>query len=101
MTKADIVEHIATKTGLTKTDTSLVLEGIIETLKDALVAGQTVEIRGFGTFRIRPRAARRARNPRTGDPVDIPPRFVPTFKPSRELKEAVDERNQPGHPAIL
>jgi integration host factor beta subunit len=94
MTKAEIVEHIAQTTGLTKTDTSLVVEGMIETLKKALIDGETVEIRGFGTFRIKQRAARRARNPRTGDPVDIPAKYVPTFKPSRELKDAVTTRNE-------
>lgn len=94
MTKADIVENIAEKTGLTKTDTSLVVEGIIETLKEAMVSGDSVEIRGFGTFKIKKRAARRARNPRTGEPVDIPAKYVPAFKPSRELKDAVEEENE-------
>ncbi|MFC1529906.1 HU family DNA-binding protein [Gemmatimonadota bacterium] len=92
MTKADIVEQIAAKTGLTKTDTGLVVEGVLESLKEALITGETVEIRGFGTFKIKQRAARRARNPRTGEPVDIPEKFVPTFKPSRELKDAVANR---------
>ena len=96
MTKAEIVEHIAQTTGLTKTDTSLVVEGMIETLKKALIDGDTVEIRGFGTFKIKERAARRARNPRTGEPVDIPAKYVPTFKPSRELKDEVATRNQTG-----
>ena len=96
MTKADIVEHIAARTGLTKTDTSLVVEGVIETLKEALITDQTVEIRGFGTFKVKKRAARRARNPRTGEPVDIPEKYVPTFKPSRDLKDAVAERIRPG-----
>ncbi len=96
MTKADIVEHIAERTGLTKTDTALVVEGMIETLKDALISGETVEIRGFGTFKIKQRAARRARNPRTGEPVDIPAKYVPTFKPSRELKNSVADRERYG-----
>ena len=96
MTKAEIVEQIAQMTGLTKTDTALVVEGMIETLKDALIDGATIEIRGFGTFKIKQRAARRARNPRTGEPVDIPAKFVPTFKPSRDLKDAVADRNSPG-----
>ena len=65
MTKADIVENIAEMTGLTKTDTALVVEGMIETLKDAMISGETVEIRGFGTFKIKERAARRARRDRT------------------------------------
>ncbi len=96
MTKSDIVEHIAERTGLTKTDTALVVEGMIETLKDALISGETVEIRGFGTFKIKQRAARRARNPRTGEPVDIPAKYVPTFKPSRELKNSVADRERYG-----
>ena len=95
MTKAEIVEHIAQMTGLTKTDTALVVEGMIETLKEALIEGKTIEIRGFGTFKIKERAARRARNPRTGEPVEIAAKFVPTFKPSRELKDAVAEHNRP------
>ncbi|MCK4351698.1 MAG: integration host factor subunit beta [Candidatus Krumholzibacteria bacterium] len=94
MTKADIVENIAERTGLTKTDTALVVEGMIETLKEAMISGETVEIRGFGTFKIKERAARRARNPRTGEPVDIPTKFVPTFKPSRDLKNAVADRER-------
>jgi integration host factor beta subunit len=92
MTKADIVEQIAAGTGLTKTDTGMVVEGVLEALKEALITGETVEIRGFGTFKIKKRAARRARNPRTGEPVDIPEKYVPTFKPSRELKDAVANR---------
>ncbi len=96
MTKADMVENIAGRTGLTKTDTAMVVEGVIETLKNAMISGETVEIRGFGTFKIKKRAARRARNPRTGEPVDIPAKFVPTFKPSRELKDSVANEIRPG-----
>ena len=94
MTKADIVEAIADMTGLTKTDTALVVDGMLETLKAAMISGDTVEIRGFGTFKIKERAARRARNPRSGEPVDIPAKFVPTFKPSRDLKDAVANKER-------
>jgi len=94
MTKADIVEAIAEMTGLTKTDTAFVVDGMLETLKAAMIAGETVEIRGFGTFKIKERAARRARNPRSGEPVDIPAKFVPTFKPSRDLKDAVANKER-------
>lgn len=90
MTKADIVNRIADATGLTKTDTSTVLEGFLGCVVDALKAGDHIEIRGFGTFKVVERASRTGRNPKTGDVVRIPERPVPVFKPSRELRTAVE-----------
>ena len=91
MTKADIVNRIADATGLTKTDTSTVLEGFLASVVDALQAGEHIEIRGFGTFKVVERASRTGRNPKTGDVVRIPERPVPVFKPSRELRTAVED----------
>jgi nucleoid DNA-binding protein len=94
MTKADIVEQISNSTGLTKKDTAMAVEGFIQAVRQALSNGQNIEIRGFGSFKVKSRRARKARNPRTGQAVDVPARMVPTFKPSKELKDMV-ERSHP------
>ena len=89
MTKADLVDQVATATGLTKKDTAVVVDGFLEAVKQALAQEKNIEIRGFGSFKVKRRKSRKARNPRTGDPVHVPARLVPTFKPSKELKEMV------------
>ena len=89
MTKADLVEEIAKRTGLTKKDIGQAVDGFIEAIKSALTDGNHIEIRGFGTFSVKDRKARTARNPRTGEAVPLPPRRVPVFKVSRELKDRV------------
>lgn len=90
MTKADLVNEISEATGLTKVDTEAVVNGTIYTIGNALRRGEGIEIRGFGTFRVREKKARLARNPRTGEKVSVPKRYVPSFKPSKELKQLVD-----------
>lgn len=90
MTKADIIDQIARGTGLTKIETEAVVNGFIASLKQAMLAGERVEIRGFGVFQVQKRAARTARNPRTNEVVPVAPRQVPTFKPSRDLTQQVD-----------
>jgi len=92
VTKADIVNQIADATGLTKTDTSAVVEGFLASVVTALRDGEHLEIRGFGTFKVIKRASRTGRNPKTGDVVKIPERPVPVFKPSRELRASVEEK---------
>ncbi|MGH8005102.1 MAG: HU family DNA-binding protein, partial [Limisphaerales bacterium] len=67
MTKADLVERVAEKTGLTRTDVMVVVENFLEQIKKSLEEGQNIEIRGFGTFKVKARKARKARNPRTGE----------------------------------
>ena len=89
MTKADIVAQIAEATGLTKTDTAVVVEGFLASVSSAMKSGEHIEIRGFGTFKVVTRASRTGRNPKTGDVVKIPRRPVPVFKPSRELRAGV------------
>lgn len=89
MTKADIVSEIAKNTGLTKADTKAVVEGFLDTIANALSNGERIEIRGFGSFQVKRRTARTARNPRTGEVVPIPVRYVPIFKPSNYLKGLV------------
>ncbi len=103
MTKADIVDIIASATGLTKVETEAVVDGFISTVINALKEGKNIEIRGFGTFKVKLRKARKARNPRTGDEVPVPDRKVPVFKPSNEFKNVIitltDQMKD--HPEVL
>ena len=85
------MEEIASGTGLTKIETEAVVNGFIATIIDALLRGEKVELRGFGSFRPQRRAARVARNPRTKEIVEIDARYVPSFKASRDFRDAVDE----------
>ncbi len=90
MTKADLVEQIADATGLTKKDTAVVVDGFLEAVKQALAQEKNIEIRGFGSFTVRPYKAYSGRNPRTGAPVPVPPKRLPFFKVGKELKELVN-----------
>ena len=91
MTKADLVEQVteAIGPGITKKDCALVVDGFLNAVKRALANGEHIEIRGFGTFKVRERKTRMARNPRTGDAVEVPSRAVPVFKPSKHLRSRV------------
>jgi len=91
VTKADIVDRIAEGTGLTKLETEAVVDGFVITVMEALEAGGSIELRGFGSFRVRERAARMARNPQTDEPIEVPRQFVPAFKPSRQFRDVVNE----------
>ncbi len=91
MTKADLVEQIAQETGISKNHTAVIVDGAIDSICRALSDGKHLEIRGFGTFKVRERRARRARNPRSGSEVLVPAKLVPVFKPSKELKAAIAE----------
>ena len=86
VTKKDIVEEIARRTGLTQAETKAVLEGLLDAISSSLRDGRNIEIRGFGRFKVRPRRARTARNPRTGDLVQVEGGVKPVFEASRELK---------------
>jgi integration host factor subunit beta len=91
MTKSVLIEKIAEKVdGLSKKQTEVVVETIFESIKDSLAKGGKVEIRGFGNFRLRSRKARKARNPKTGESVDVPPKKVAYFKVGKELREMVN-----------
>lgn len=91
VTKADIVDRIASGTGLTKIETEAVVNGFIATIIDALKEGEGIELRGLGSFRVQHRKARKARNPQTNEEVRIGPRYVPLFRPSKELRRMVDQ----------
>ena len=92
MTKADLVELVATRVHLTKKDTEFVVDSILDSISKALASKDDgkVELRGFGSFRIRQRRARQGRNPQSGESVQVPPKRVPFFKPGKELKTLID-----------
>jgi DNA-binding protein HU-beta len=94
VTKADIVDVIASATGLTKVETEAVVDGFITTVIGAMKDGKNIEIRGFGSFKVKKRKGRVARNPRTGEQVMVGEHFVPTFKVSKEMKLVVNEKLQ-------
>ena len=93
MTKAELVEDVADAAELTKKDAERLVEIVFESIIETLNQGEKIELRGFGSFRVRERGARRGRNPKTGDPVSIPAKRVPYFKPGKELKELINEQN--------
>jgi len=90
MTKADIVDRVAAGTGLTKLETEAIIEGFFKTVIESLKDGRGIEIRGFGSYRVKKKNSRQARNPKTGQQVFVPEHYVPTFKFSKEFKEMVN-----------
>jgi integration host factor subunit beta len=92
MTKAELVEKVAEKIQLTKKQTEAVVNIMLACITEALSEGDKVELRGFGSFRIRNRNPREGRNPKTGDTVQIPAKRVPFFKAGKELREMVDDQ---------
>ncbi len=91
MTKADLVEEVARAADLAKKDAQVIVETVFDHIVAALQKGEGIELRGFGSFRFRSRGPRRGRNPKTGEPVDIPPKRTPYFKPGKALKEIINE----------
>ena len=89
MNKSELVEVIAQKSRLTKKDCETALNAFIASITDALKSGDKVQLVGFGSFEVKQRAARTARNPKTNEPVKIPASKLPMFKPGKALKEAI------------
>jgi integration host factor subunit beta len=90
MTKADLVETVIRVTELPRKESEAIVETIFESIIGALQGGDRIEIRGFGSFRTRQRRGRTGRNPKTGAKVEVPPKRIPFFKPSKELKDYVN-----------
>jgi integration host factor subunit beta len=89
MTKADLIDQVMKTGSLTRKDGEVIVDEVFARIVGALRAGDKIEIRGFGTFRTRDRVARKGRNPKTGEAVDVPARRVPFFKPSKELRDGL------------
>jgi len=90
VTKADLVEEVVRVTELPRKESEAVVETIFEGIIGALQSGDHIEIRGFGSFRTRQRRGRTGRNPKTGAKVEVPPKRIPFFKPSKELKDHIN-----------
>ena len=89
MTKSQIISKISNATGISKKETEIVVEGFIGTIIECLKENNSIEIRGFGTFKNKEREARIARNPKTGESIQLKKRFIPYFKISKEFKKIV------------
>ena len=88
MNKKDLTNVVAAESGITKKDANLVIGTVIDGIKSGLLTDKKVTLVGFGTFSVVERAARTARNPKTGEPIEVPRKMVPKFKPSKILKES-------------
>lgn len=91
MTKADLVEEVAKATDMTKKDSEKLVEIVFDSIIESLKKGDKIELRGFGSFRVRQRGSRRGRNPKTGAPVSVPAKRVAYFKPGKELKDLINK----------
>lgn len=89
MTKKEIVKAISEEIGLTQLKTKEIVQKTFDAIVETLIEERRIELRNFGVFEVKKRAARKARNPRTGDKVFVPEKFVVTFKPGKEMEERV------------
>lgn len=90
MTKAELIEEVAKAAEINRKHSEIIVNTVFNTIIDALHRGDKIELRGFGSFRIRQRGPRKGRNPKTGDAVDVPAKRIPYFKPGKELKELIN-----------
>jgi integration host factor subunit beta len=91
MTKAELVDEVARVVQLTKKQAETIVNIIFDSIVESLRTGQKIELRGFGSFRLRSRKSRTGRNPKTGEKVDVPSKKIPYFKPGKELKELINK----------
>ena len=90
MTKAELVEEVARESHLTRKHSEVIVDAVFSSIIDALKKGDKIELRGFGSFRVRRRRSRQGRNPKTGDRVEVPEKRIPYFKPGKELKDLIN-----------
>jgi integration host factor subunit beta len=95
MTKAELVKEVANVADLTKKHSEVIVNVVFQSIINALHRDEKVELRGFGSFRIRQRRSRQGRNPKTGDKVPVPPKKIPYFKPGKELKAFINGELDP------
>jgi integration host factor subunit beta len=99
MTKAELIEEVSRVVEMTRKDSEVIVEAIFDSIVRSLRTGDKIEIRGFGSFRTRQRQARIGRNPKTGTRVEVPSKRIPYFKPSKELKDLVNDSVEGAAPA--
>lgn len=97
MTKAELVEQVARNTDLTKKHAELIVNTVFDSIVESLRDGEKIELRGFGSFRIRQRGSRIGRNPKTGATVHVPPKRIPYFKPGKDLRELLNGESRLDH----
>ena len=90
MTKADLVEEVVRVTNVSKKHAEIIVNTVFSSIIDALRGEDKIELRGFGSFRVRRRRSRQGRNPKTGDKVEVPEKRIPYFKPGKELKDLIN-----------
>ncbi len=90
MTKADLIDEVAKNSLLSKKDAEAIVQAVLDSIVESLKAGGKVELRGFGSFRLRERSSREGRNPKTGEKVFVPAKKVPYFKPGKDLRELIN-----------
>ncbi|MEO8593863.1 MAG: HU family DNA-binding protein [Candidatus Solibacter sp.] len=95
MTKADLIEEVSRVVEMTRKESEVIVEAIFDSIVKSLRTGDKIEIRGFGSFRTRQRQPRIGRNPKTGARVEVPAKKIPYFKPSKELKDVVNNSAAP------
>ena len=98
MTKADLVEEVVRVSKVSKKHAEIIVNTVFSSIVDALQREDKIELRGFGSFRVRRRRSRQGRNPKTGDQVEVPEKRIPYFKPGKELKDLINEDGQPAVP---
>jgi integration host factor subunit beta len=91
MTKAELIEEVSKVVEMTRKDSEIIVETIFDSIVSSLHSGDKIEIRGFGSFRTRQRQPRVGRNPKTGSRVEVPSKRIPYFKPSKELRDLVNQ----------
>src|SRR5256885_9687055 len=96
MTKAELVDEVARVVQLTKKQAETIVNIVFDSIVESLRAGQKIELRGFGSFRLRSRKSRTGRNPKTGEKVEVPSKKIPYFKPGKELKELINKSGESG-----
>ena len=92
MTKAELIEEVSVETDISKKHAEAVVDTVIHSIVTALRNGEKVELRGFGSFRLRERRGRIGRNPKSGEKVKVPPKKIPYFKPGRDLKDRINAK---------
>ena len=94
MNKSELVEQVAERYGITKKQAETAVNSLFQAITNGLVEGKRIEIRGFGSFRSKYYEAYKGRNPRTGTPIEVPPKRLPAFKAGKELRERVDAHSR-------
>ena len=94
MTKAELVDEVAHSASMTKKHAEMIVNTVFDSIVQSLRDGDKIELRGFGSFRIRHRGSRMGRNPKTGDQGFVPPKRIPYFKPGKDLRELLNEAHQ-------